>query len=118
MQAPASTFRVPLVKNKISILAVSIREPTYWDFCFADAEGNATCWLAQDTIKGMRHSGDILNGKDLLDYVTMDPDALTDKDICVFISGYQITHISRFLGTHPALMVVDQVQKVSIHSRS
>lgn len=112
MQAPASTFRVPLVKGSISILAVSAREPTYWDFCFADADGNATCWLAKQTIPGMTHSGDHLNGQDLLDYVTMDPEQLTDQDICVFLSGYQKTHISQFQGTYPALLVADQVEKV------
>jgi hypothetical protein len=31
----------------------------------------------------------------------------------VFISGYQSTHITRFLGTHPALLVADHVEKVN-----
>ncbi|KAH8881092.1 hypothetical protein GQ53DRAFT_668385 [Thozetella sp. PMI_491] len=113
LQAPASTFRVPIVRNQITILAVSERTPTYYDFCFADASCNACCWIydARTTFSGITHSGDILNGNDLLDYVRID-NSLTKKEICVFISGYRITQISRFLGTHPALMVADHVEKI------
>jgi hypothetical protein len=111
LQAPASTFKVPIVHNQITVLAVSERTPTYYDFCFADASCNACCWTARDTFSGINHSGDILNGNDLLDFVRIDNN-LTDKEICVFISGYQVTQITRFLGTHPALMVADHVDKV------
>ncbi|KAJ5665716.1 uncharacterized protein N7477_008164 [Penicillium maclennaniae] len=112
MQAPASTFKIPIVSDQITILAVSERTPTYYDFCFADALCNACCWLARNTFPGISHSGDILNGQDLLDYVKINKDTLTEKDICVFISGYQSTLITRFLGTNPALLVADHVEKV------
>ena len=114
MQAPAATFEIPIVSGQISIFAVSERTPTYYDFCFADASFNACCWLAKTTFPGIKHSGDILNGQNLLDYVTLDKDALTEKEICVFISGYQSTQITRFLGTYPALLVADHVDKVII----
>lgn len=114
MQAPASTFKIPIVSGEITILAVSERTPTYYDFCFADASCNACCWLARNTFPGITHSGDILNGQDLLDYVKINKDTLTEKEICVFISGYQYTHITRFLGTDPALLVADHVDKVSL----
>lgn len=42
----------------------------------------------------------------------IDKDRLTDKEICVFISGYQSTQITRFQGTHPALLVADHVDKL------
>jgi hypothetical protein len=100
------------VSDQITILAVSERTPTYYDFCFADASYNACCWLARNTFPGITHSGDLLNGKDLLDYVKINKDTLTDKEICVFISGYQSTQITRFLGTHPALLVANHVDKV------
>ncbi|KAJ5149442.1 hypothetical protein N7448_001020 [Penicillium atrosanguineum] len=112
MQAPASTFKIPIVSDQITILAVSERTPTYYDFCFADASYNACCWLARDTFPGITHSGDILNGQDLLDYVKINMDTLTEEEICVFISGYQSTLITRFLGTNPALLVADHVDKV------
>jgi hypothetical protein len=100
------------VSDQITILAVSELKPTYYDFCFADASCNACCWLARNTFAGITHSGDILNGRDLLDYVKINKESLTEKEICVFISGYQITQITRFLGTSPALLVADHVDKV------
>ena len=100
------------MSDQITILAVSERTPTYYDFCFADASCNACCWLARNTFAGITHSGDILNGQDLLDYVKINKDSLTEKEICVFISGYQSTQITRFLGTNPALRVADHVDKV------
>ncbi|KAJ5886219.1 uncharacterized protein N7473_008893, partial [Penicillium subrubescens] len=112
MQAPAPTFKIPVVSDQITILAVSERTPTYYDFCFADKSCNACCWLARTTFPGITHSGDILNGKDLLDYVKINQNSLTEKEICVFISGYQSTLITRFLGTHPALLVADHVEKI------
>lgn len=114
MQAPSSTFTVPLPSNEITILAVSERTPTYYDFCFANAAQDACCWLARDTFAGIAHSGDILQGLDLLDYVRVHHDTLTREEICVFISGYQVTPITRFLGTHPALLVADHVDKVCL----
>ncbi|KAF5661470.1 hypothetical protein FCIRC_11825 [Fusarium circinatum] len=112
MQAPAATFKIPIVSGQITILAVSERTPTYYDFCFADKDCNTCCWLERTTFSGIKHSGDILYGQDLLDYVRIDNDTLTEKPICVFISGYTKTRITRFLGTNPALMVADHVDKI------
>ncbi|KAM0341694.1 hypothetical protein ACHAPU_009942 [Fusarium lateritium] len=112
MQAPAATFKIPIVSGNITILAVSERTPTYYDFCFADKDRNTCCWLEREVFSGIKHSGDLLNHKDLLDYVTIDSNTLTDKPITVFISGYQKTQITRFLGTNPALMVADHVDKI------
>ncbi|KAF5660889.1 hypothetical protein FHETE_8740 [Fusarium heterosporum] len=112
MQAPAATFKIPIVSGNITILAVSERTPTYYDFCFADEDRNTCCWLARETFSGIKHSGDLLNHQDLLDYVTIDERTLTDKPITVFISGYRETQITRFLGTNPALMVADHVDKI------
>lgn len=113
MQAPSSTFRIPIVTNNITILAVSTLEPTYYDFCFADANCNTCCWTARETFSGIQHSGDIVVQRDLLDYVRINEHNLTEMEIGVFISGYQKTAITRFLGTHPALLVADHVEKVS-----
>jgi hypothetical protein len=112
MQAPAATFKIPIVSGNITILAVSELTPTYYDFCFSDEDCNSCCWLARDTFSGITHSGDLINNNDLLDYVRIDAERLTHKPIGVFISGYQKTQITRFLGTNPALMVADHVDKV------
>lgn len=112
MQAPASTFKIPLVSGQITILAVSERNPTYYDFCLADVSCNACCWCARDTFRGISHSGDVATRQDLLQYVKIDKNNLTNREICVFISGYQFTRITRFLGTNPALLVADHAGKV------
>ncbi|OQE21365.1 hypothetical protein PENSTE_c012G00792 [Penicillium steckii] len=112
MQAPDATFKIPIVSDEITILAVSERNPTYWDFCFADESCNACCWLARDTFPGITHSGDIENGSLLLDFVRINRESLTEREICVFISGYTKKPITRFTGTHPALLVADHVDKI------
>ncbi|CAG1991636.1 unnamed protein product [Fusarium graminearum] len=111
MQAPSTTFKIPISDNKISILAVSERYPTYYDLCFADEKGSTSCWICSEIIPGLKHSGDRVNGNDVLHYATLDKDKLTEEPICVFISGFRGTQITRFLGTHPALMVADHEKK-------
>ncbi|KAL4955377.1 hypothetical protein BDW69DRAFT_160767 [Aspergillus filifer] len=112
MQAPAPTFKIPIVSGQITIFAVSERTPTYYDLCFADASYNTCCYNARHTFKGINHSGDINNGRDFLAHVKLDHERLTENKICVFISGYEYTRITRFLGTHPALLVADHVDKM------
>lgn len=97
-------------------MAVSQLYPTYYDFCFGDADMNTCCWTQQHTFPGISHSGDIIVNGDLLDYVKISANNLVKKEICVFISGYQKTPITKFLGTHPALLVADNVEKVRIPS--
>ncbi|KAL2802364.1 hypothetical protein BJX63DRAFT_415262 [Aspergillus granulosus] len=111
MQAPASTFKIPIVSGQITIFAVSERTPTYYDFCFADASCNTCCFNATNTFKGICHSGDISHGRDFLAHVKLDQETLTEEKICVFISGYQYTRITEFLRTNPALLVADHVDK-------
>ncbi|KAI9147129.1 hypothetical protein HJFPF1_13161 [Paramyrothecium foliicola] len=111
-QAPASTFRVPIVSGQIAMLAVSKRTPTYYDFCFANEQDKICCWNARNTFPGIAHSGDINNGKDFLAHVKLNNESLTNETLCVFISGYQSTKITRFLGTHPALLVADHADKI------
>ncbi|XEU96134.1 hypothetical protein FSHL1_001419 [Fusarium sambucinum] len=110
MQAPSTTFKVP-IKSGISILAISERYPTYYDLCFGDEKRNTSCWCSQSVIAGITHSGDRTTGNDLLQYASLDKDKLTEDPVCVFISGFRKTQITRFLGTHPALMVADYEEK-------
>jgi hypothetical protein len=111
MQAPSTTFKIPIASSKISILAVSERYPTYYDLCFGDEKRKTSCWCSTTTIAGMTHSGDKTTGNDLLQYATLDGNTMTEEPICVFISGFRRTQITRFLGTHPALMVADHDEK-------
>lgn len=113
LQAPASTFSVPLVSDQITILAVSERTPTYYDLCFGSALSATCCYSATNTFPGMKHSGDILSGQEFLAHVKFNKDVFAESELCCFISGYQGTRITRFLGTHPALLVADHIDKVS-----
>ncbi|KAJ4129228.1 hypothetical protein NW768_007763 [Fusarium equiseti] len=106
-QAPSTTFKIPLHSGKISILVVSLRYPTYYDFCLGDVDGNTSCWCAKETLGGISHSGDCNESNDLLQFAKLDADKLSEeKPICVFISGFNNTQITKFLGTHPALMTL------------
>ncbi|CAG8974980.1 hypothetical protein HYALB_00012103 [Hymenoscyphus albidus] len=84
-QAPTSTFKIPILSKQITIFAVSIRNPKYWDLCLADSDGNTSCF---------------------------DPASLTEKEICVLISGFRKIPITKFLGTNPALLVANHEDKV------
>ncbi|KAF2155450.1 hypothetical protein K461DRAFT_292308 [Myriangium duriaei CBS 260.36] len=109
LQAPASTFRIPLVPDQITILALSERKPTYYDLCFGNASGDTCCYSATHTFPGMKHSGDISNGQEFLAHVKFTKDPAAESDLCCFISGYQGTRITKFLGTYPALLVADHI---------
>jgi len=100
------------VSGEIAILAVSERTPTYYDFCIADKDCNVCCWLARDTFPGVTHSGDLLHQRDLLDYVRINANQLTTRELAVFISGYQTTKLTRFLGSNPAVLIANNVEKV------
>lgn len=113
-QAPALTFKIPIKSNRISIFAVSERIPTYYDFCIANAESSSCCYSAVDTFKGITHSGDVCTRNDLLQYVKINETSLDETEYCVFISGFQSTKITRFLGTNPALLVANYEDKVTI----
>jgi hypothetical protein len=113
MQAPDTTFKIPIAPDRqITLLAVSKKYPTYWDFCFVDESCHACCYNATNTFSGITHSGDIIRDNDLLHYAQINKELPAEKEICFFISGYQNTHISRFVGTYPAMLVADHEDKV------
>lgn len=101
------------MSGQITILAVSERNPTYWDLCFANAAYTVSDWSRLSTLPGIDHSGDKNYGSDLLHHATISKQSLPEEEICVFISGYQSTQITRFLGTHPAMLVANHADKVS-----
>lgn len=101
------------MSGQITILAVSERSPTYWDLCFANAACTVSDWSALHKLPGITHSGDKMNGNDLLHHTIISKDSFTEEEICVFISGYRSTQITRFLGTHPAMLVANHADKAS-----
>lgn len=89
MQVPASTFKVPIESDKIAILAVSERYPTYYDLCIADAACKTSCYGATHTFPGINHSGDINEGSDLLQHMQVSNQLKSGKEFAVFVSGFQ-----------------------------
>jgi hypothetical protein len=100
------------VSDQITLLAVSALTPTFFDFCMADSACNTCCWAARDTFPGIKHSGDILHNRDLLDYIKISEDLSPEKDIAIVISGYQYTKLTRFQGSNPVVMVANHAEKV------
>ena len=95
-------------------MAVSERTPTYYDFCIGDKNCNACCFDARKTFAGVTHSGDLTNQMDLLHFIKMDVDQLIERELAVFISGFQYTKLTRFLGSNPAVLIANNIEKVYI----
>jgi len=77
-----------------------------------DKLANTCCWSARNTFPGIQHSGDILNGRDLLDYIKINKNMSTENDIAIVISGYQYTKLTRFQGSNPVVLVANHAEKV------
>ena len=88
-QVQNAIFKVPIEADKIALLAVSERYPTYYDLCVADAECNTTCYDARASITGMTHSGDITDGDNLLQCIEVNQQLQSGKDFVVFVSGFK-----------------------------
>lgn len=111
-QAPTSTFKVPIESDKIAILAVSERYPTYYDLCVADAACKTACYSAITSFTGMVHSGDINKGEDLLHHIKIDEQLQSGKEFAVFVSGFQCTKLTRFQDRNPVVMIANHAEKV------
>ncbi|TVY73239.1 hypothetical protein LSUE1_G006723 [Lachnellula suecica] len=111
-QAPSSTFQVPIIHGQIAIFAISKRDPTYYDFCLADADQNTCCFDAERTFDGITHSGDHTQGSDLLQYIKVDEKLQAEKEFAVFVSGYSYTKLTRFRQSNPVVLVANHTEKV------
>ncbi|PMD54408.1 uncharacterized protein K444DRAFT_646257 [Hyaloscypha bicolor E] len=110
-QAPTAIFKVPIESDKIAILAVSERYPTYYDLCVADAECKTTCYGSTASLTGMRHSGDINVGNDLLHHIKVNERLQSGKEFAVFVSGFQCTKLTRFHDRNPVVMIANHTEK-------
>ncbi|KAG4440239.1 hypothetical protein IFR05_004258 [Cadophora sp. M221] len=111
MQVPTSTFQVPVEPDKIAILAVSERYPTYYDLCVADAGCKTSCYGATNTFPGITHSGDINEGSDLLQHMKVSNLLKSGKEFAVFVSGFQCTKLTRFQERNPVVMIANHAEK-------
>lgn len=109
-QAPAPTFRVPIVDGLIHILAVSVRDPTFYDLCVGDAVCQSCCYDARHTFKGMEHSGDCNAGSVLLQHITLTSE-LDETSRTIFVSGYQNHALHTYKKHNPLVLVADHSNK-------
>lgn len=109
-QAPASTFQVPIVDGLIHILAVSVRDPNYYDVCIGDAVCQSCCYNARHTFKGMEHSGDCNAGNVLLQHITLTPE-LDETPRTIFVSGYCNHALHTYKKHNPLVLLADHSNK-------
>lgn len=109
-QAPAPTFQVPIVDGLIHILAVSVRDPTYYDLCIGDAVCQSCCYDARHIFEGMEHSGDCIAGNVLLQHITL-TSHLDDTSRTIFVSGYHNHALHTYKKHNPLVLVADHSNK-------
>lgn len=109
-QAPAPTFQIPVVDGLIHILAVSVRDPTYYDLCIGDAVCQSCCYDARHTFKGIEHSGDCNAGNVLLQHITL-TSHLDETSRAIFISGYHSHALHTYKKHNPLVLVADHSNK-------
>ena len=92
-QVRNAIFKVPIEADKIALLAVSERYPTYYDLCVADAACHTTCYepKAKYTFTGMTHSGDINEDHNLLHYIKVWQHLESGKEFAVFVSDIHVS---------------------------
>jgi len=61
----------------------------------------------------MTHSGDIIQGADLLHHIKIDEKLQSGKEFVVFVSGYSKTKLTRFQDRNPVVMIANHEEKVT-----
>ena len=111
-QAPAPTFKVPLVSGEITIFAVSEMIPTFYDLCIADSNYKTICYAARSQFPGLTHSGDVNTGQLLLHHITATSVTLQEEEYVVFVSGYQNTRLTEYKAKNPLVLIANHTEKV------
>uniref|UniRef100_A0A0G4HPY5 Uncharacterized protein n=1 Tax=Chromera velia CCMP2878 TaxID=1169474 RepID=A0A0G4HPY5_9ALVE len=109
IHAPGDTFSVSLsatdlLEKKEVVLAVSRREPTYFDLGAAFKKGDSSwVWYAfnatsRDDLPQVSHSGDVNVGNFLIQTLRLgSPDGIpTDTPFCIYATGYNNHPIRRY----------------------
>ncbi|EWC46029.1 hypothetical protein DRE_04822 [Drechslerella stenobrocha 248] len=101
-------LEVPLVSGENVFIALSVRDPTFYDFCVGTANGDLILYshTANTNLPGLRHSGDVNEGGLLLQYVVGD-DGMTEEPFALFVSGYSYNALHRYKPQQPAVTIAD-----------
>ncbi|KAK6505660.1 hypothetical protein TWF481_007551 [Arthrobotrys musiformis] len=106
-------LEVPFVAGEMSIVVLSVRTPTYYDFCLGKSDGSMVlyCNTTHHAIPGIKHSGDINEGATLLHHIIF-KDEMTEDPFALFVSGYSSTALHRYKEQNPAVTICDHDARI------
>ncbi|KAK6342947.1 hypothetical protein TWF718_008325 [Orbilia javanica] len=106
-------LEVPFVAGAKSIVVLSVRQPTYYDFCLGKSDGSMVlyCNKTHSSLPGIQHSGDINEGATLLHHIVFQ-EQMTEEPFALFVSGYSGTALYRFKEQNPAVTICDHNAKI------
>lgn len=64
----------------------------------------------------MEHSGDINQDGDLLHHIKLTKELQAGKEFGVFVSGFQLTKLTKFQEHNPVVMIANHAEKVTFIS--
>ncbi|RVD82590.1 uncharacterized protein DFL_007012 [Arthrobotrys flagrans] len=106
-------LEVPFVAGEMSIVVLSVRMPTYYDFCLGRSDGSMVlyCNRTHRALPGIQHSGDINEGATLLHHIEFQ-EGMNEEPFALFVSGYSSTALHRFKEQNPAVTICDHNAKI------
>ncbi|EPS38575.1 hypothetical protein H072_7657 [Dactylellina haptotyla CBS 200.50] len=106
-------LEVPFVAGESTIVVLSVRDPTFYDFCLGNANGNMVLFsnTTDASLPGFRHSGDISQGNNLLHHAIFDDD-MNEEPFTLFVSGYSNNALHRYKPQSPAVTICDHEAKI------
>ncbi|KAK6532859.1 hypothetical protein TWF281_007032 [Arthrobotrys megalospora] len=106
-------LEVPFAAGEMSIVVLSVRMPTYYDFCLGKANGDMVlyCNTTHNGLSGIKHSGDINEGSTLLHHIVFQEE-MNEEPFALFVSGYSSTSLHRYKEQNPAVTICDHNAKI------
>ncbi|KAF3919531.1 hypothetical protein ABW20_dc0101559 [Dactylellina cionopaga] len=106
-------LEIPFVPDEPSVVVLSVRSPTFYDFCLGNAAGNMVLFSnnTHTGIPGIAHSGDVTQGNNLLQHVKFDGD-MSEEPFVLFVSGYSHNALHLYKPQSPAMTICDHVSKI------
>ena len=108
--SPGRTITTPLQADKIALFALSLSgKPNYFDLLVINNSADVVCYnaMSNSSIRGLKHSGDLLGrGSVLLHHLNATAD-LTTEPFAVGLSGYTNQPLHRYKAQNPAVLLVN-----------
>ncbi|KAK6336275.1 hypothetical protein TWF696_001837 [Orbilia brochopaga] len=106
-------LEVPFVPGEKTIVVLSERKPTYYDFCIGNAAGEMVlyCNTTHAGLPGVKHSGDMNQADSLLHHIVFS-EPLTEEPFGLFVSGYSYNSLHKYKPQNPAVTIADHHAKI------